>query len=190
MHTVIEYTNYRKEIGIQIHGYFDNYESALIYSKKQINNSATISDNVITAIHGVDCTIDIQQHVNMYKHILSNIKIELCLIESNKIDKTDYDEIKESIFNSHYSDETTVSIDAFFNAVSDNNMLHKLFKIQYPNINTSSMVQDYNDEIYNIFHQMDINHIYKLIQNGILEADRIEVSSQMFAIVEMYSGGV
>lgn len=36
MYTVIEYTNYRKEQSIFVHGYFDDYDLALKYSKEKI----------------------------------------------------------------------------------------------------------------------------------------------------------
>ena len=35
MYTVVEYTNYRKEVDISVHGYFDNCENALKFSKEK-----------------------------------------------------------------------------------------------------------------------------------------------------------
>ena len=66
MYTVIEYTNYRKEQSISVHGYFNDYDLALKYSKEKIkeeNNYYLQNENCVLGINGIDCDIDIDEYI-------------------------------------------------------------------------------------------------------------------------------
>lgn len=197
MYTVVEYTNYRKEIDISVHGYFDNYENALNFSKEKARKTMSYDEeNNIIGINGIDCDIDMDIYTStsnakdtQNNNILSNVKKELCGVTFRKINENDYNEIKEAVAVNldQFDDEikNKMNIKNFFKILPGGIIPYELFEKMYPNINMNDIIEDYENEILNILQQMDLEYTNMLIKNDFMSSLINSVSSQIFAIIEI-----
>ena len=206
MYTVVEYINYRKEIDISVHGYFDNYENALNYSKEKARKTMSYDEeNNIIGINGIDCDIDMDVYTytsnvkdKQNNNILSNVKKELCRVTFRKINEDDYNDIKEAaLLNlnefdkeineaNQCSGKSAMIISNFFKMLPNGIVPLELFEKIYSNISTNNAIEDYENEILDILQRMNLEFINTLERNDFISDNLItSISSQIFAIIEI-----
>ena len=163
-----------------------------------------MDNNEIIGINGIDCDIKMDIHtstsdvIDKNNNTLSNVKKELCGITFRKLNKDDFNEIKEAVllnlndFDKKINDvnqcsgKGVMSIDTFFKMLPNGIRPLELFEKIHPDININKAIEDYENEILNILQQMNLEYIntlerYDFISDNIITS----VSSQVFAIIEI-----
>lgn len=200
MFAVIEYTNYRKEQSITCHGYFENYDNALKYSKFESLKSISYFDkenySVCNGRIGFEINEnDIEMYVWMKKKmvcdvILSKTITEITSFTVNKIKNEYYDELKEIVIlriENNNIDKNDITVDNFLKNIIEKYdvVMCEKFKQKYSEIDLNDKFEKYENEVKQFLEELKGDELCEINKTVFNNKCIDEVSSQIFAIVEL-----
>jgi hypothetical protein len=193
MFTVIQYTNYRKEQDISIHGYFTDNDKAIEYCKKKAYETMKYYENdYILKLNGYDYFIDTENHILLRdNNKFGNIKNKFnCVAVKNKISDEIYEEIIQNGLDileceEHEFTKENTSIYTLLDQIIGGEEVYKIIVKEHEKKIVNEMISEHDELLKKIFTKVIISG--NAMNDNISQDEMIEsVSSEIFAIIETF----